>query len=146
MDNEIRDNFQTLVQDQFSDLQTLGFRLSEASKPLYLIYSSQKIELIVCVDASLGELEVGFARISSSHDCTPVYGLGEIIKVFDREAGAAFRDPVVRTKAQLAEQLGELAKLVKTYGRELLSGDLKVLSQVDKLRSSAGMNEPTSQL
>jgi hypothetical protein len=139
MNTEIRNEFVSLVQKHFSDLLASGFNLSETSKPLYLVYRSQKIEVVVCLDASLGELEVGFARISSGQRTQPIYGLGEVIKVWDREAGIAFRDPVVRTKAQLEEQLQLLANILRKHGLELLSGNLEALANVDKLRASAGM-------
>jgi hypothetical protein len=122
------------VTHHFRFLETdFGFARKPA-KPPFVIYESDKLQLLVYYDVNgRHELDVGLRRLGDDPRKVSSVGLTEMMLLADRELAEKSQAPFPSTEESLEAEVKRLAELLKKYGSAFLKCDEHVFDQVDRL-------------
>ena len=112
--------------DHFRFLETeFGFVL-KATKPPFVTYESDELQVLVFYDLSRGcELDLGIRRIGDDPSKVPTVGIAKLMAVHDESkvGDCMLTNPC--TEEELESELKRLAGLFRKYGKPVLEGNLR---------------------
>lgn len=117
--------------EEFSFLQSLGFKSSVSSEDC-VVFTSEKVRVLVMWNDRLGELTVSVGLLNSSD---PLYSLQDMLAMEGSHA------PEVRAPFQVADQnrvapfLKILSDDLQAYGVKALDGDRMYFRRLEEFRS-----------
>ncbi len=108
----------------FRFLETeFGFVL-KTTKPPFVTYESDKLQVLVFYDLSRGcELDFGIRRIGDDPSKVPTVGIEKLMKLHEASKTEGCMLSYPRTEEELDSELKRLSELLRTHGKGVLGGN-----------------------
>ena len=157
---QCRQHLDPIMWEKFIEAVTYHFRFLEAefdftrkpAKPPFVIYESNKVQVLIYYDANRRhELDLRVRNLSDDPRKIPAVGMTEMILLADRQAAEKYQSSFPSTEANLGIEIQRLAELVRKYSSAFLKGDERVFDRIERLRRErekelGGENPPFNRL
>jgi len=128
------EKFSELVFRDFKYLESeFGF-VCKSSKPPFITYESDRVKLSIFYDTSRRcELDLRVRKLGDDPRKTYSLGIGTLIRLNGGKANEGYLSPFPANEESLKVEVQRLAELLKTYGLNVLKGDVRDFGRMEQL-------------